>query len=198
MYGVANGTMSVAYHSRSGIREGFVAEYWCGSRASVGCTDPAASNFDPAAIIEDGSCFRALAACDGEPLQLAGTSEHTVLKFNKDDAYYNLDCAWTVVCENEDQAALLKFTSLTTNDPIIVYAEVNVEEDAPELHTRELADPHPGQSESSYGSVSGLLVTFHNSNPPNHFEHPRRTRGTFIVFLPLLACLPACRPSQEL
>ena len=40
--------------------DGFAAEYWCVDGAAVGCTDTAATNYEPGASIDDGSCVYTL------------------------------------------------------------------------------------------------------------------------------------------
>ena len=50
--------MVVAFHSDgSTTADGFAAEYWCGDAATVGCTYPTATNYDPRATVDDGSCM---------------------------------------------------------------------------------------------------------------------------------------------
>eukprot|EP01046_Picozoa_sp_COSAG06_P008706 COSAG06_NODE_442_length_15715_cov_16.651639_11_plen_1438_part_00 len=56
-FGARDGELLVVFESdSSAAAEGFVAEYWCSSADSPGCTDLAALNFDPAATADDGSC----------------------------------------------------------------------------------------------------------------------------------------------
>ena len=79
----------------------------------MGCMDPVAENFAPAATVDGGGCT--VEGCDGAPLRLAGRAERAALNFTGGDAPYNSDCAWVVVCTGPDEAALLRFTSFDTD-----------------------------------------------------------------------------------
>eukprot|EP01046_Picozoa_sp_COSAG06_P064157 COSAG06_NODE_15203_length_1090_cov_1.235116_1_plen_260_part_01 len=57
--GARSGELLVVFTSDSSVqRDSFAAEYWCAAMDSLGCTDPAAPNFSPAAraAVDDGSC----------------------------------------------------------------------------------------------------------------------------------------------
>ena len=103
------GLMAVTF--KGALGQGFVAEYWCGDAAKVGCTDPIATNYDPAAILDDGSCITACGPNKPLPLPAIATS-HAKLNFT--GGYQNnMDCAWRVECGG-GQAALLEFTIFAT------------------------------------------------------------------------------------
>ena len=56
-FGAREGTLLITFTSDgSNQRAGFTAEYWCTSPDVLGCADPSAANFSPAAAAGDGSC----------------------------------------------------------------------------------------------------------------------------------------------
>ena len=56
-FAAAAGEMLVVFDSdSSNVADGFEAEYWCVSRASVGCRESSALNYAPTATVDDGSC----------------------------------------------------------------------------------------------------------------------------------------------
>lgn len=57
-FGARGGELVVVFESDCTVSaDGFVAEFWCGSLDTIGCTDPAAlGSFDPNAMADDGSC----------------------------------------------------------------------------------------------------------------------------------------------
>eukprot|EP01052_Picozoa_sp_SAG31_P044385 SAG31_NODE_7716_length_1610_cov_1.464593_1_plen_447_part_10 len=57
-YMAKDGVMEVGFHSdfTGSTGDGFAAEYWCVDGAAVGCTDTAATNYEPHASVDDGSC----------------------------------------------------------------------------------------------------------------------------------------------
>jgi hypothetical protein len=134
----------------------FAADYWCGPRAGLGCTDPVAESYDQAATVDDGSC---VPACHNGPLPLAAGKMHALLNFTGGYAD-GLDCAWEVVCKRHDEAALLRFTSFdTTNyDHVTLYAGAGVA-DADQIAELSGAVVPTG----AYGARNGALrVAFHS------------------------------------
>ena len=84
LFAAPSGSMRVMFHSDDDTTaEGFSAAYWCMDLADtvMGCTDSDASNYDPLAQVDDGSC---LSACRDGPLAVLGqvcTSNLSLLVF---------------------------------------------------------------------------------------------------------------------
>jgi hypothetical protein len=111
-----DGSMAIVFHSDylSSTTGGFVAEYWC-AVSGAGCTDPAATNFDPAATTDDGSC---VTACHHGPLPLAAGTARQVLDFT---GGAGLACEWEITCGDPTAVAFVNFS--VPNNNLHIYAD---------------------------------------------------------------------------
>ena len=114
MFGSQDGLLMMYFHHTGGSNMGgsFAAEYSCGDYIE-GCTDPAASNYDPLATADDGSCITACGP-NQDQNQLSAAVASSPGRLNFTGGYMNdMDCSWILNCSGE-QAALLRITTFAT------------------------------------------------------------------------------------
>ena len=113
-YAARAGELLMVFVSGStGVADGFAFQYWCAASDSIGCTDPSALNFNPAATADDGSCHvpYVRAQCPSSTAALsASTTEHRQLNFT--GGYTDFArCVWDIQCEESEHALLLRFAT---------------------------------------------------------------------------------------
>jgi hypothetical protein len=114
-FGARGGALTVTFHSTSsshydGSHDGFAAEYWCVPEAELGCIHGGATNYDPAVVVDDGSCTW---PCDSNSV-LALVATHNPARVDFTPGYDQnsaMDCTWSIRCGGVGEAAFLRLAT---------------------------------------------------------------------------------------